>query len=122
MKVGLRRIGADEVAEVADRVAERTLPWRDKRKVFVDLLANRHGLKAADVSKAARDIWPPWTTTQLLKKLRSRAFLAALDAPSDLVEPGWPLPATGPWVTRSGPGSRAYRPPTAMSSWTRPRT
>jgi hypothetical protein len=86
LKVGLKRIGEDEVAELAERVAERVLSWRDKRKVFVDLVANRHGLKPAEVSKAARDVWPPWTTTQLLKKLRGRAFLEGLDAPDDLVD------------------------------------
>ncbi|MGI8754458.1 MAG: AAA family ATPase, partial [Acidimicrobiales bacterium] len=98
LKVGLRRITADEVAEVADRVAGRTLPWRDRRKLFVDLIANRHGLAAAEVSKAARDLWPPWTTTQLLKRLRSRGFLAGLGAPTDLIDA---------WLAADGDGALA---------------
>lgn len=76
----------DDVAALADRILERGLPWRDKRKVFVEVLANRLERKPAAVRAAIKDIWPAWTTTQLRKKLRSRSFLEAHGAPPDLIE------------------------------------
>jgi hypothetical protein len=98
LKVGLERIGGDEVTELVERVGERTLPWRDKRRIFVELLATRHGLAPGDVSKEARSVWPAWTTAQVLRKLRSRAFLADLDAPVDLVDA---------WLAADGDGALA---------------
>ena len=59
LKVGLTRIADDEVRELVERIGERKLPYRERRKVFVDLLANRHGLRVGEVSKAAADVWPP---------------------------------------------------------------
>jgi hypothetical protein len=98
LKVGLRRIGADEVAEVADRVAQRALPWRDRRRIFVELLAARHDLGPADVSKEARAVWPQWTTAQVLRKLRNRAFLTELGVDADLVDA---------WLVEEGDGALA---------------
>ncbi len=86
IKVGLTRIRADEVAELTEQIGSRALPWRDRRKVFVDLLANRHGLRAGEVSKAAADAWPPMTTNQALRTLRRRSVLEDLGAPADLVD------------------------------------
>src|SRR3954469_16932799 len=80
LKIGLRRIREAEVADVMERVLQRSLPWRDRRRLFVELLANAHGLKAGDVSKAAKDVWPPVTTTQLMRRLRNRSVLAGLGA------------------------------------------
>lgn len=85
LKVGLTRIGADEVTETMTRVAARALPYRDRRKVFVDLLANRHHLAPGDVSRAAADAWPRCTAKQALARLRRRAVLAELGADPDLV-------------------------------------
>ncbi len=34
------------MAELIERLAGRDLPWRDRRKVFVDTLARRHELPA----------------------------------------------------------------------------
>lgn len=79
-------IREDEITELTDRITSRSLPWRDKRKVFVDVLANRHDRKPAIIRTAIKEIWPAWTTTQVLKKLRSRRFLADLDAPDDLID------------------------------------
>ncbi len=75
-----------EIAALAARIVERGLPWRDKRKVFVDVLANRLERKPATVRAAIKDIWPAWTTRQLLGKLRSRAFLTEHGAPPDLID------------------------------------
>jgi DNA helicase IV len=80
IKVGWTRIRADEVAELIERLQGRAIPWRDRRKVFVDRLAEVHGLKKADVSKAAADVWPPMPTTQALRRLRSREVLESLGA------------------------------------------
>ncbi|WP_436796147.1 AAA family ATPase [Actinospongicola halichondriae] len=79
-------MAAADIAELAERILARTLPWRDKRKVFVDVLANRLDRKPAAIREAIKDIWPAWTTTQVLKKLRSRTFLADLGTPPDLIE------------------------------------
>ncbi len=98
LKVGLQRISAEEVAELVDRVGRRTLPWRDKRRIFVELLAARHGLPAAEVSKEARAVWPAWTTVQVLKRLRSRPFLADLEVDPDLVDA---------WLAEEGDGALA---------------
>ncbi len=79
-------IREDEITELTDRITGRSLPWRDKRKVFVDVLANRHDRKPAVIRDAIKDIWPAWTTVQVLKKLRSRQFLTDLDAPDELID------------------------------------
>jgi hypothetical protein len=78
IKVGLRRIREPEVAELIDRLATRELPWRDRRKVFVDTLARRHELKPGAVSETALAVWPRLTTTQVWRRLRNRAGLTEL--------------------------------------------
>ena len=85
IKVGLTRIRIDEVTEVVQRISGRALPYRDRRKVFVDLLAHSHGLKAGEVSKAASEVWPPCTTATAMRKLRNRATLEALGAEEDFI-------------------------------------
>jgi hypothetical protein len=98
LKVGLTRIREDEVAEVALRVLERTLPWRDRRRIFVELLAARHGLRVGDVSREAKAVWPPWTAAQVLRRLRSRVALASLGLDAELVDP---------WLASDGDGALA---------------
>jgi hypothetical protein len=98
LKVGLVRIRDDEVDEVARRVLERALPWRERRRLFVELLAARHGLAPGAVSKEAKAVWPPWTTAQVLKRLRSRSALAELEVDPDLVDA---------WLAADGDGALA---------------
>ncbi|MGI8709663.1 MAG: AAA family ATPase [Acidimicrobiales bacterium] len=86
LRVGLRRIRVEEVAETIDRLRSRAMPWRDQRKVFVELLANRHGVSPGDVSRAAVEVWPNYTAARALKALRTRRVLARLGAEDDLVE------------------------------------
>ena len=43
-------------------------------------------------------MWPPWTTTQVLRKLRSRAFLTELGVDADLVDA---------WLAEEGDGALA---------------
>lgn len=86
IKVGLTRIRVDEVAEAVERIRGRAIPYREQRRAFVAMLANRHGLTAGDVSKAAAEVWPAITAAQAMKKLRNRAVLIGLGAEPDLVE------------------------------------
>jgi DNA helicase IV len=64
------RVKAAECAELIDRLGQRHLPWRERRKVFTETLANRHHLKRGAVSTAAAKIFPPMTTKQTLTRLR----------------------------------------------------
>jgi hypothetical protein len=86
IQVGLTRIRVDEVRELMERIGGRAIPWRDRRKAFVNRLANAHGKKPGDVSRAAADVWPPLTTDQAMRRLRSRSVLAELGTDPDLVD------------------------------------
>jgi hypothetical protein len=86
IQVGLTRIRIDEVAELMERISTRAIPWRDRRKAFVNRLANAHGLKAGEVSKAAAEVWPPLSTDQAMRRLRSRPLLLELGMDPDLVD------------------------------------
>lgn len=98
IKVGLRRIREPEVAELIDRLATRELPWRDRRKVFVDTLARRHELKPGAVSETALEVWPRLTTTQVWRRLRNRAGLTELGVDPDLIDA---------WLAVDGDGALA---------------
>lgn len=95
LRIEGRRIAADEVAELIERLGDRSIPWRDKRRVFVEALANRHGLAPKHVRAALDDVWPAISTTQLLKRLRTRSYLETLDAPADLVDAWLASPGDG---------------------------
>ena len=98
IKVGLTRIRVDEVTEAVGRIRGRAIPFRDQRKAFVAMLANRHGLKPGDISRAAANVWPAVTTAQALKKLRNRSVLADLGADPDLMTA---------WLAEPGDGALA---------------
>jgi len=98
IKVGLRRIREPEVAELIDRLATRELPWRDRRKVFVDTLARRHELKPGAVSETALEVWPRLTTRQVWRRLRNRAGLTELGVDPDLIDA---------WLAVDGDGALA---------------
>jgi len=98
IKVGLRRIREPEVAELIDRLATRELPWRDRRKVFVDTLARRHELKPGAVSETALAVWPRLTTTQVWRRLRNRAGLTELGVDPELIDA---------WLAVDGDGALA---------------
>jgi DNA helicase IV len=98
IQVGPRRIPADEVGALIDRLADRNLPWRDRRRIFVETLARAHDLRPADVSDAATKVWPRTTAAQAWRRLRSRRGLEALDAPADLIED---------WLAVDGDGALA---------------
>lgn len=95
LRVGLTRIRADDVAQAMERASGRALPWRDRRALFTSLLARAHGVPAGEVSKAARDAWPPLSATAALRKLRSRPLLTSLGLPPATID-GWlAAPADG---------------------------
>jgi DNA helicase IV len=98
IKVGLRRIREPEVAELIDRLATRELPWRDRRKVFVDTLARRHELKPGAVSETALEVWPRLTTRQVWRRLRNRAGLTELGVDPELIDA---------WLAVDGDGALA---------------
>jgi hypothetical protein len=85
--VGARRsIAESEIVELIERLASRPLAWRDRRRVFVETLASRHGVAPAVVGKGAAKVWPSCTARQALAKLRSRSALEGLGVDGDLVE------------------------------------
>ena len=86
IKVGLTRIRVHEVTELMERISGRAIPWRDRRKAFVNRLANVHGLKAGDVSKAAAKVWPALTTNGVMRKLRSRPLLEELGMDAQVID------------------------------------
>ncbi|MCU1353545.1 MAG: Superfamily and helicase-like protein [Acidimicrobiales bacterium] len=86
LRLGLQRVREAEVVELVERLRGRALPWRERRKVFVSLLANRFGVRAGEVSAAAQAVWPSCTTSQAWARLRSRRTLAALGVDHDLVD------------------------------------
>ena len=86
MRVGHRRVAADEVAALMGRLRSRDLPWRDRRRIFVETLARRLDRPAAEVSQAVVPVWPRTTAAQVLRRLRNRRALVELGADADLVD------------------------------------
>ena len=91
VRVGHLGVPAADVEALVARLHDRPIPWRDKRKVFVDNLTSRlqqrrKTVTRAEVSAAAGDVWPAVTARAAWAKVRSRATLAELGAPADLVD------------------------------------
>lgn len=86
VKVGIKRIRLPEMRDTMDRVGARELPWKEQRKVLIQVLANKHDLKAGDVSKAIAAVWPARTPAAALADLKRRKTLESLGAPSDLID------------------------------------
>jgi DNA helicase IV len=79
--VGHRRVPAEDVAALMAR-----LPWRDRRRIFVETLARRLDRPSAEVGQAVGKVWPRVTAAQVLRRLRNRRSLAELGADADLVD------------------------------------
>lgn len=75
----------DEVREVMERLLGRSLPWRDRRKNFIETIARRHERKVADIAREAATIWPTMTTRQAMAKLRRPQLLHALGVDEEQV-------------------------------------
>lgn len=84
----VREIPEAAVTEVLERLKDRPLPWRDRRKVFVESLASRYGVTPAIVSKGAQAVWPSMTTRQAMARLARPQVLRSLGVDDELV-PAW---------------------------------
>ena len=86
LKVGHRRLYEPDVVELVERISSRPLPWRDRRKVFVETVAARLEQPPGKVSDAATEVWPRMTAKQAMAKLRSRSTLEELGAEPDFID------------------------------------
>ncbi len=78
----VRTIPEDEVVATIDRLRARSLPWQDRRRVFVESLARAHDCKPAEISNAAKTVWPSMTAKQALAKLSNPKTLIGLGVDS----------------------------------------
>lgn len=95
VKVGIRRIRLPEMTQTLERVAARQLPWKERRKIFVQVFANKYDLTVGDVGKALAAVWPSRTVNSVLKDLKRRKTLEALGAPGDLIDTWLAEPVDG---------------------------
>jgi DNA helicase IV len=95
LRVAGRIVPEATVAELMERLRASTLPWRDRRKVFVERLAARYELRAPDLRRAVAELWPPCTTAQAWRRLRSRPALAALGLDREHVDAWLATPGDG---------------------------
>jgi hypothetical protein len=75
-----------DVAAIIDRLARRALPWRDRRRLFVETLASRAGAPKREVEAQITTIWPSCTIGQAWAKVRNRRVLTELGADADFVD------------------------------------
>ena len=101
--IGRRTVPEDEVATLVERFVGRALPWRDRRKPFLNELfrrfddpAARVPVTARDVAEAAKSIWPTCNVKQAWAKLRSKAMLDRLG-----VDRSW----RDAWLAAEGDGA-----------------
>jgi len=89
ISVGARTLPESDVAHALERVGGLALPWRDRRKLFLDRLAKLPGARAAsrtELAKAAAPVFPALTTTGALRRLRSRPTLKRLGLDAELID------------------------------------
>jgi DNA helicase IV len=85
-----------EIAELVERFARRALPWRDRRRLFLDALATRCETPRAEVEPIVKAIWPACTLRQAWAKVRSRRTLRELGADEAFVDA---------WLAADGDGA-----------------
>jgi hypothetical protein len=85
-----------EIAELVERFSRRALPWRDRRRLFLDALATRCETPRAEVEPIVRAIWPACTLRQAWAKVRSRRTLRELGADDAFVDA---------WLAADGDGA-----------------
>jgi len=91
----VRAIPEADVVELMDRLRDRPLPWRDRRKVFIQTLAHRFEVAPSLVTQGAARVWPSVTTRQAMAKLRSRRTLEGLGVEGDLIDAWLASPGDG---------------------------
>ncbi|MEM8906119.1 MAG: AAA family ATPase [Actinomycetota bacterium] len=95
IKVRGRRITADQIAEIADRISASRSPWSQRRRLIIDRTAALRKLPRAEVAAAMAKIVPTCSTTQALKRLRNPDLLARLGAGDDLQRDWLAVPEDG---------------------------
>ncbi|MEO8697872.1 MAG: AAA family ATPase [Acidimicrobiales bacterium] len=91
INIGMIVFPEPEIRELVERINARSLPWRDRRKVFVDALvqrfqARRRTIKRPEVVTVANTVWPAISAKQAWSKLRNRPSLEEIGAPADLID------------------------------------
>jgi hypothetical protein len=71
LRVGRTRIAEAEVAALLERLAARSLSWRDRRRALVDILVNRYDLVRREATAAIAEVLPPLSVRQALARLRA---------------------------------------------------
>lgn len=89
------RIGADQIAEISDRISASRSPWSQRRRLIIDRTAALRKLPRAEVAKAMAKMVPPCSTTQALKRLRSPELLHRLGASEELQRDWLAVPEDG---------------------------
>jgi AAA domain len=86
-----RTLDEDEVASLIEQHLDRALPWRDRRRLFVDRVfkhfddpASRRRPTRREVADGLKSIWPACSVRQAWAKLRSRQSLDRLGVDADL--------------------------------------
>ena len=85
VRVRGRTLPEADVAALLDRLAERDLPWGDRRRIFLARLVHHLEVPRAEVEKATRDVFPAVGAAAAWRKLRSRATLDALGVDPDVI-------------------------------------
>jgi hypothetical protein len=86
IRVRGRIVAEDDVAALVERLLGRPLPWRDRRRVFIETIARRTGLAPAEISPAVDDVFPPMPRSKAWSRLRNRRTLEELGAERALVD------------------------------------
>jgi len=96
VKIRFKRVKQADVAEILDRVARSTLPWRAKRKGVESSFMRLTEMSAADVREAVATVMPACSARQAWKKLRTRSVLTALGLDADFIDAWLAVDEDGP--------------------------
>jgi hypothetical protein len=86
LRVRKTTVSEPEIAALMERFAARALPWRERRRLFVETLAARCETPKGEVDAIVKPVWPQCTLKQAWAKVRNRRVLAELGADADLVD------------------------------------
>ena len=82
----VRAIPAAEVADAIERLRDRPLPWRDRRKIFIQTLARTYEVGNDVVTRGAQAVWPAITTRTAMTKLANKKVLRELGVDPALID------------------------------------
>ena len=86
VKIRHTTVSEPDVAALMERFTARSLPWRDRRRLFVEALANRCETPRREVEVAVKSIWPVCTLKQAWTRVRNRRVLLELGADPEFVD------------------------------------